>query len=286
MKYAYYPGCSLHATGLEYDRSARAVLKTLGVELDELADWSCCGASSGHSLSGKAASALPARNIALAQKTGLDLLIPCAACFNRLKSAEHSLRTDPAERAKIEQTVNFQYTGATRIRNLLDVVANEIGMDAVRRAVKRPLADLRVVGYYGCLLVRPPQVVQFDDPEHPQLLDALLDTLGATAVDWAFATVCCGGSLSLTRAKIANKLVDNLVAHAREVGAQAMVTACPLCQMNLELRQTQSADKLPIIYFTELMGLAFGLPESQSWWGKHLIDPRTVVASYARTGVN
>ncbi len=285
MKYAYYPGCSLHATGLEYDRSAQAVLKTLGVELDELEDWNCCGASSGHSLSSRAASALPARNIALAQKTGLDLLIPCAACFNRLKSAEHSLKTDPAERQKIERTVNFQYTGAVQIRNLLDVVANEIGMDTVRRAVKRPLTDLRVVGYYGCLLVRPPQVVQFDDPEHPELLDELLDTLGAKPVDWAYATVCCGGSLSLTRAKIVNKLVDNLVAHAREVGAQAMVTACPLCQMNLEMRQAKSTDRLPIIYFTELMGLAFGLPETKTWWGKHLIDPRNVVASYTMTGV-
>lgn len=284
MKYAYYPGCSLHATGLEYDQSTRAVFRALGVELEELEDWNCCGASSGHSLSGIAATGLPARNIALAQKVNLDMLVPCAACFNRVKSAEYSLKTNVSERHEIERAVGFEYTGAVAIRNPLDVIATEIGFDQVRQAVKRPLRDLRLVSYYGCLLVRPPEVVQFDDPEHPVLLDQLLSALGAEPVDWAYATVCCGGSLSLTRAKIANKLVDDLVAYAREVNAQAMVTACPLCQMNLEMRQTKD-EKMPVIYFTELMGLALGLQDSRSWWGKHLIDPRRLVSRYAVTQV-
>lgn len=280
MKYAYYPGCSLHATGLEFDHSTRAVFSALGVELEELQDWNCCGASSGHSLSGVAATGLPARNIALAQKVNLDLLVPCAACFNRVKTAEHSLKTNDSERHEIEQAVGFEYTGTVAIRNPLDVIANEIGFTKVQKAVKRPLSDLRVVSYYGCLLVRPPEVVQFEDPEHPVLLDQLLATLGAEPIDWAYATVCCGGSLSLTRAKIVNKLVDDLVDHARDVGAQAMVTACPLCQMNLEMRQTGAA-KMPVIYFTELMGLALGLKDSRSWWGKHLINPSRLVSRYA-----
>jgi heterodisulfide reductase subunit B2 len=279
MKYSYYPGCSLHATGLEYDHSTRAVFRALGVDLDELEDWNCCGASSGHSLSASAATALPARNIAIAQKTGLDLLVPCAACFNRLKVAEHALKTDAAERQAIEQAVGFEYGGTLRIRNPLDVIANEIGLAQVGKMIKRPLTDMRVVGYYGCLLVRPPEVVQFDDPEHPQLLDGLLDRLGAKPLDWACATTCCGGSLSLTRVKIVNKLVDDLVARAREAGAQAMVTACPLCQMNLEMRQT-AAGKMPVVYFTELMGLAFGLPERAGWWSKHLISPQELVGRY------
>src|SRR5512142_599221 len=159
MKYAYYPGCSLHATGLEFDHSTRAVFRALGVELEELQDWNCCGASSGHSLSGIAATGLPARNIALAQKVNLDLLVPCAACFNRVKAAEHSLKTNDSERHAIEQAVGFEYTGTVVIRNPLDVIANEIGLAQVQEAVKRPLSDLRVVSYYGCLLVRPPDVV-------------------------------------------------------------------------------------------------------------------------------
>jgi heterodisulfide reductase subunit B len=280
MKFAYYPGCSLHATGLEFDQSTRAVFHALGVQLDELDDWNCCGASSGHSLDALAAVALPARNIALAQEMNLDVLAPCAACFNRLKVAEHAIKTDPAQRNKIEDAVGFAYAGTTQIRNPIDVIVNEIGLPQVRAMVKRPLDDLRAVSYYGCLLVRPPEIVQFDDPEHPRLMDQLLAALGATPVDWAYATVCCGGSLSLTRAKIVNKLVDDIAAHAREVGAQTIVTACPLCQINLEMRQT-SAAKMPIVYFTELMGLAFGLQASARWWSKHLVDPRAVVSKYA-----
>jgi heterodisulfide reductase subunit B len=276
----------LHATALEFDQSTRAVLHALGVELDELDDWNCCGASSGHSLSTLAAVALPARNIALAQKTHLDLLAPCAACFNRLKVAEHALQTDAARRGEIERAVGFEYAGATQIRNPLDVVINEVGLPKVRATVRCPLKNLRVVSYYGCLLVRPLKVVQFDDPEHPRLLDKLLVALGAEPIDWAHATACCGGSLSLTRAKIVNKLVDDLVAHVREVGAQAMVTACPLCQTNLEMRQDGVGEKMPIIYFTELMGLAFGLKETSTWWGKHLITPQALVDMYTSTQVD
>lgn len=279
MKYAYYPGCSAHATGLEYDHSTRAVLRALDVELNEIDDWNCCGASSGHSLDAWAAVALPARNLALAQKTNLDVLAPCAACFNRLKAAEYALKHDAQQRGELEKTIGFKFAAAMQVLNPIDLVVNRIGLERVRAAVKHPLTDLRVVSYYGCLLVRPPQVVQFENPEHPVLLDELLAALGATPIDWAYATVCCGGSLSLTRADIVSKLVDDLVAHARTVGAQALVTACPLCQTNLEMRQSRT-DKMPIVYFTELMGVAFGLKESSKWWGKHLIDPRGVVDRY------
>ncbi len=282
MKYAYYPGCSLHATGIEYDESTRAVLRALGVELEELEDWNCCGASSGHSLDALAAVALPARNIALGQKTGHDLLAPCAACFNRLKVAEHALKTDAARRDQIERAIGFTYTAASRIRNPLDLIANEVGLTRVRALVKRRLNGLRLVSYYGCLLVRPPEVVEFDDPEHPRLLDKLLAALGAEPLDWAYATVCCGGSLSMTRPKIVTRLVGDLIAHAREVGAQALVTACPMCQMNLEMRQEGKGARLPVLYFTELIGLALGVPESADWWGKHLIDPRGVIDKHVR----
>jgi len=280
MKYAYYPGCSLHATGLEYDQSTRAALGALDVELEELREWNCCGASSAHALDANAAVILAARNLALAQRTQRDLVAPCAACFNRLKTAEHILKTDPARRATLEHALDFYYADAIQILNPIDLVVNHIGLKRVRAAVKNPLTDLRVVSYYGCLLVRPPHITQFDDPEQPRALDQLLSAIGAQPVEWADATHCCGGSLSLTRANIVAKLVDDLVAHARAAGAQIIATACPLCQINLEMRQTRAA-KLPVVYFTELMGLAFGLKESRKWWGKHLINPRALVSRYS-----
>ena len=227
MKFAYYPGCSLHATGLEYGQSVEASLHALGIELDEVKDWNCCGASSGHSLTGLAATALPARNIALAQKMSLDLLVPCAACFNRVKTADYALRMDVHGSEDIQTAVGFEYTGKVLVRNPLDVIANDVGLEQVAKGVKHPLLDLRVVSYYGCLLVRPPEVMQFDDPEHPQLLDRLLNTLGAEPLEWAYATYCCGGSLSIPRAKIVNKLVDDLIAHARRTSARSTTRCGP-----------------------------------------------------------
>ena len=169
--------------------------------------------------------------------------------------------------------MGFQYTGAVQVRSPLDVLVSQVGLDEVRSRVSRPLTGLEVVGYYGCLLVRPPKVVGFDDPEHPVMLDRLLSTLGADAKPWSYATDCCGGGLVLTKASVAVRLVGRLVGFAREAGADAIVTACPLCQMSLEMRQKGGA-KMPVVYFTELVGLAFGLEEANHWWGKHLIDPR------------
>jgi heterodisulfide reductase subunit B len=253
----------------------------------EIEDWVCCGASSAHSVSADLALNLPAINVALAQEAGHgDLLAPCAACFNRTKAADYALRHDEARRKSIEEAVNFKYTGDVRVRNPLDVVASDIGLDAVASKVTRPLIGLKVVSYYGCLLVRPPHLMEFDDPENPQVMNRIVEKLGADVKDWSYATDCCGGSASLPRVDIATRLVSGLAQHAREAGAEAIVTACPLCQMNLEMRQAEKSPEgdlrpqVPIFYFTELMGLAFGLPDAHSWWGKHLI-PTTPVLSAA-----
>ncbi len=243
----------------------------------ELPDWNCCGASSAHSLNETLALALPARNLALAQKEGRDLVAPCAACFNRLKTAEKVLREDGAKAAEMRGLLGFQYEGGFQVRSPLDVIAKEMGLKWVRGEVERPLEGLGLVSYYGCLLVRPPEIVDFEDPEHPQLMDLLLEAVGATPMAWSYATECCGGSLSLTRADLAEALVRGLVAEAEEAGAQGMVTACPLCQVNLEMRQDGKG--MPIFYFTELLGLALGVEESERWWGKHLIDPRPLLRS-------
>lgn len=279
MEFSYYPGCSLHATGLEYDASTRAVFEALGAKLVELEDWVCCGASSAHSTSGELALSLPAINLALAQEAAHgDLVAPCAACFNRSKAADYALRNDPAKRKAIEAAVDFSFTGDVHVRNPLDVVINDIGLDSVTAKVTRPLKGLKVVSYYGCLLVRPPRLMEFDNPEHPVVMNRILQTVGADVKEWSYAVDCCGGSASLPRVDIATKLVTGLVEHAREAGAEAIVTACPLCQMNLEMRQA-NRPQAPIFYFTELMGLAFGMPEVGAWMGKHLIEPTAVLKS-------
>jgi heterodisulfide reductase subunit B len=277
MSYSYFPGCSLHSTGLEYGLSTRAVFQHLGLELNEIPDWNCCGASSAHALDHDLALALPARNLALAQAMGGDLVTPCAACFNRLKGADHILKSDADLRDRIETLVGFKFTGEVNVRPVLAVLYEDYGLDRIKERVRYPLEGLRVVPYYGCLLVRPPEITQFDDPDNPQIMGRVLSAIGADVLPWSHATDCCGGSLSLSRSDVVQHLVGRLADRAREAGADAMVTACPLCQVNLEMRQTGNP-KLPAFYFTELLGLAFGLPEAAGWWGKHLIDPRPVLS--------
>ncbi|MGD9100086.1 MAG: CoB--CoM heterodisulfide reductase iron-sulfur subunit B family protein [Anaerolineae bacterium] len=272
MDFSYYPGCSLHSIAAEFNDSVQAVFAALDVGLHELEDWNCCGASSAHSLNRALSLALPARNLAIAQEAGRDVVMPCAACFNRHKTADHEMRGREDRRAFVEETVGFQFDGTVGVRPLLDAVGNAIGLERIEARVTRPLTGLKVVSYYGCLLVRPPEVTQFENPENPTLMDRLLALLGADVRPWSYATECCGGGLALTRSDVAARLVNRLVARAREAGAKAIVTSCPLCQMNLEMRQSDGA-QMPLFYFTELVGLALGLDEARSWWGKHLIDP-------------
>jgi heterodisulfide reductase subunit B len=275
----YYPGCSAHSTGLEYDRSTRAVFEALGIKLTELEDWNCCGASSAHSTSRALALLLPARNLAIAQKAGQDVVMPCAACFSRHKTSDYVLRTDSERCAKIEQAVGFKFDGQVQVRPPLDVLYNDVGLETIAGRVKRPLEGLKVVAYYGCLLVRPPEITQFDRPDDPVIMGQLLTALGADVQPWSYATDCCGGALTLTNADVAADMVNKLVARAREAGAEALATACPLCQTSLEMRQNDAGDKMPSFYFTELMALAWGLDETGAWWGKHLIDPRPLLRS-------
>jgi heterodisulfide reductase subunit B len=265
----------LHSTGLEYGLSIHAVCEHIGLKLVELPDWNCCGATSAHSLNHTLAQALPARNLALAQANKRDLVTPCAACYSRLKVADHTLRVDLAARAEIESVVDFQYTGDVTVRPLLGVFYEDYGLEKVRSKVVQSLTNLKVVTYYGCLLVRPPDIAQFDDPDDPQVMARLLRAIDAEVMPWSSATECCGGSLSLSRSDVVKKLVGRLAERALEAGAVAIATACPLCQVNLEMRQTDT--HVPVFYFTELLGLAFGLPDAHKWWGKHLIDPRPVL---------
>ena len=274
LRYGYYPGCSLEATAKEYDQSMRAAAGMLNVDLVEMEDWNCCGASSGHTTDHRLSLALPARNLALAEKEGLDMAVACAACFLRFKQTNHELRADDSLRQEIEKIIGMSYKGTVEVRHLLDIFSREVGLEEIKNRVKKSLNGLKLAAYYGCYLVRPPEITRFDDPENPRLMDDLLKTLGAEPVEWTHKVECCGGNLLLARADIVVKLVGDICQAAKEAGAAAVVTACPLCQANLDIRQPDP-EKIPILHFSELLGLALGADEKtvKSWWKRHIASP-------------
>ena len=276
MKVSYYPGCSLHGTAKEYDQSVRSVSHALGIELEEVEDWSCCGATSAHSTNFKLSIALPARNLIAAEKKAQDVMIPCAACFNRFKTAEHHLSQDPELKAEIEEIVGGRYQGSAAIRNPIDIIVRDIGLEALAAKVVKRLAGLKPVSYYGCLLLRPPDVCRFDDAENPVLLDRILAVLGAEVRPWSFKTDCCGGSLTISKTEIVVGMVDKLMEMAREAGANCLVTACPVCMANLDMRSSKDAG-LPVFYFTELAALAMGQEGPEGWFRLHRTDPRPLL---------
>jgi len=265
VKYAFYPGCSLETTSWDFNRSTRAVFEALGVELQEIPDWVCCGSTPAHNSSQSLAVALPAVNLQKAQEMDVPVLAACASCYARLRHANHKIRTDPETQARTQRITQAPYDGAVKVHHLLDVLVNHVGVDEIRHRVKRPLSGLAIACYYGCLLTRPPDVVAFDDPEHPSSMDELLAALGAEPVEWPLKTECCGGGLSMTNSGIAGRLGHKLLWMAREAGAACLAVACPLCQVNLDLRQADARKAhghlpdTPILYVTQLLGLALGL---------------------------
>ncbi|HOG13004.1 MAG: CoB--CoM heterodisulfide reductase iron-sulfur subunit B family protein [Smithellaceae bacterium] len=276
MKVSYYPGCSLHAMGKEYDQSMKAVSRALNIELKEVDDWSCCGASAAHNTNFDLSIALPARNLIAAEKDAMDVMVPCAACFNRFKMAEHHLKSDKDLKARIEGVLGARYQGGISIRNPIDVIYNEIGIDALAAKVVKPMTGLKPVSYYGCLLLRPPEVCQFENYENPFMLDKMMGALGADVKNWSYKTDCCGGSLSVSKTPIVVAMCDKLMAAAREAGANCVVTACPMCMANLEMRPSPNM-KMPVFYFTELISLAMGLPGSKDTFNSHLTDPQPLL---------
>jgi heterodisulfide reductase subunit B len=270
MKYAYFPGCSLKGLGRAYEESLLPVMAHLGVDLQELDDWNCCGATAYMAVDEAKACVLAARNLALAEKSGLDqVMAPCAACYLVLNKTKHYLHDYPAMRTTVDQAlaaVNLRYSGNTPVRHPLDILINDVGLEAIRQKVRRPLKGLKVATYYGCQLVRP--YATFDDPYNPTTMDRLVEALGATVVRYPLKTKCCGGSLTGTVADVGIRMVHELICEARKRGADCLATVCPLCQFNLDgyhsAVKAQFGDQMvPTVYFTQLMGLAFGLPEKQ-----------------------
>jgi heterodisulfide reductase subunit B len=277
VKIGYYPGCSLESTAREYDLSFRAVAAKVGIELIEIPDWNCCGASAAHAVDPFLALALPARNLMIAEALELDITAPCAACFLRLMEAKKRMGEDVSLRQEIEDVLGRQYRGSTNVYHPLTVFSQPEVKKEIRRAVVNKLKGLRVVCYYGCYLVRPPATTHLDDPENPILMDELIGMTGAEVLDWSWKVDCCGGGHALLRPELVEPLVNEIVEGAHKAGAQGIVTACPLCQSNLETRQ-KGPSALPIFYFTELLGLAMGLnKEAEGWWKRHLITPKFIV---------
>lgn len=269
MKYTYFPGCSLESTSWDFDWSTRAVCRVLEIELEEIPDWSCCGSTPAHGRSHSLAVALPVLNLQKAAAQGLPVLTACASCYARLRTANHAVEHDQDERQRVERITTRPYAGEAKVHHILDVLTNHYGAKRLRPKIQRPLRGLRVACYYGCLLSRPPEVVAFDDPEHPTSMESLLRAAGAEPVSWPFRTECCGAGLSLTHPDVVCRLGHRLLKMALEAGAECVAVACPMCQTNLDLRQRDAARALgpltptPVLYVTQLLGFALGIPSQE-----------------------
>lgn len=268
MKLSYYPGCSLKGTALDYDKSVREVCSLLGIDLVEIPDWNCCGASSAHMTSHEVGIRLPMRNLLLAAELGLDILVPCAACFQRLKAAEKSLLADP-QFWDIDH-----YRGTCKIIHISSLLASPDIRDAIRQQVQLELNGLRIGCYYGCLSLRNPKITDVLNFEQPDTLETIVEAVGAQTVSWSHRTECCSGSLTMARPDIARKLVGDIVEAALWAEVDALVTDCPMCQANVESRQLDLPDepRLPVYFITELISAALtgSYPTKQK--KLHLVD--------------
>ncbi len=269
MKYFYYPGCSLEGTAREYDLSSRALMRSVGAELVEIEDWTCCGASAADSVSRLASLALPARNLALAAATGIeaDMMVPCSACFLNMRRADERMGSDGEAAELVNKALKeegLSYSGGIRVRHLLDILAVDIGAGRIEAAVVRKLEGISVVPYYGCQALRP--YADFDDPQQPVTMEPLIRALGCEVHQWSMGAKCCGAGLMTTKPELALDLVASLLEAAE--GADCIATVCPMCQMNLESCQKKVSRMrgrdlgISIIYLPQLIGLALGLDDA------------------------
>ena len=277
----YYPGCSLHSLAKEFDHSFRASADALGLELVEPKGWTCCGASPAHHVDHYLGVKAPIVNLSLAEASGFhEVVAPCAACFNRFRTAAHEARSDADLRKRLGRDIGYEYRDSLEIRSVSEWLVNRVGLEAIRNRVTKPLKGLKVVSYYGCLLTRPPEITGHPHPEYPTELDEVCRALGAESLDWGDKTMCCGGSLAVPAKEVMLRLSQNIVEHAQAVGADAIVVACPLCDSNLDTRQREMKTlerKTPVLYVTQLTALAFGLREKEVGLGRKLVDPRPML---------
>lgn len=277
---AYYPGCSLETTATEYNHSTLAVCEALDFPLAEPKGWICCGSSAAHRADPEAALHLPMENLALIERMGYkEVTMPCAACFNRHKVAQYEIRELPDKKETVDQLLDYDYQDQVKVSTMIEAIYNHVGPEKLAEKTKISLKDLKLVCYYGCLLTRPPEVTEAENPEYPMDMDHLMQSLGAEVLDWSFKTSCCGAGHSLTRPDIVVDLSGTLIQNAIDLGADAIVVACPLCHMNLDARQFQMDIErpIPILYFTQLIAIALDLPPKAAALNKNIVDPRPLL---------
>jgi len=280
----YYPGCSLKGTSLEYHLSLSRMIDALGLSVQELEDWNCCGATAAHAINDKLALALPFRNLAIAQEMGFsEVLTPCAACFSRFAATNKKLAQSEALKQEMAEITQRKYRGTVKVINLLEFI-QKYALERIKDNIKQSLKGLRLACYYGCLLLRPPKMVCFDDPENPKSMEEIIESLGAETTDWPFRIECCGGGFSMSRTDVVLKLSSNILENAKALGADALVTACPMCHSNLDMRQRQieasSGRKigLPIFFITELVGISLGMQPKEVGLRRHFIPALEVLS--------
>ncbi|MHB9035849.1 MAG: CoB--CoM heterodisulfide reductase iron-sulfur subunit B family protein [Armatimonadota bacterium] len=279
MKYSFFPGCSMESTAQDFEMSTMAVAKALGIQIEELPDWSCCGSTPAHATDSLLAASLPARNLAIAQGLGCDLIVCCAACYGRLAATNQALADDAELRAQVADATGKEYAGTVRVRHFLQVLREDIGLSEIKDSITKSLDGLKVACYYGCLLTRPTQLSIVDNPEDPQVMEEILSAAGADPIEWPFKTECCGASFSITRTDTVKRLSGEILNMAKKSGADCIAVACPLCQANLDLRQADieaaTGEKigLPVFYFTQLLGKALGLSDTELGIEKLMVDP-------------
>ncbi|MFH1312971.1 MAG: CoB--CoM heterodisulfide reductase iron-sulfur subunit B family protein [Candidatus Eisenbacteria bacterium] len=290
MRLAFYPGCSLESSAREYRESTVLAARSLGLELEEIPEWICCGSTPAHMSDELLSIALPSYSLLLAR--GMDtegVLVTCASCYSRLRAANHAVSTDKKKHDEVAEALGEPYEGDVPVYHMLELTGGAIQDPGFEAKIKRKLSGLKVASYYGCLLVRPPEITGFDDAEDPQSLDNLVSAVGAEPVDWRYKVECCGAALAFSNADIVHKLSGEIIRDAQDAGADVIIVACPLCHSNLDLRQRNIEKYLgvdlevPVIYFTQLLGLAFGYSARELGLGKHAIDPVPVLK---KRGIN
>ncbi|MDR2171376.1 MAG: CoB--CoM heterodisulfide reductase iron-sulfur subunit B family protein [Planctomycetaceae bacterium] len=281
MDVGYYPGCALHGSSFDYERSVHSCMGVLDVGLRELDDWICCGATAAHNINKKLAAALPARNLAIAERDGLDMVLaPCPMCSMELIKVSNLVKADEVVRRELSDIVEDEVTGKTEVINLIQIF-QRIGYDNIKSKITKRLEGYKPACYYGCLLTRPPKELNFDDCEQPTSMENLLRELGAEPVDeWNYKTECCGAGLTLADDSVIIDLTYKILANAKKNGANCMVVACPMCHVNLDMKQSTiekiKKDKidLPVYYLSDLVGVALGISEEELCVNKHFVKSK------------
>ena len=278
-KISFYPGCSLTSSAKELGESFEEMAHRLSMDIAPLDDWNCCGSSPAHSTNHGFALLLAARNLLLAEEQGVrDLYVMCPSCFVRLREAQKAIGLDDEKKRIVENEFGRPYEGRVRLRFFLEIFSDDAKREAFKSMVVQPLQGIKGAMYYGCLLSRPEWITGFDVTPYEAAIEEVVVTLGAESVRWSLQRQCCGAHLAVTKPDIVDVLIDRIRDYAIRAGANCMVSFCPLCQMNLELRGKNS-EPLPVFYISELFGLAARLPKSKTWLKKHLVDPIPLLSS-------